>query len=224
MQPRTRIQEWHFQEVGAVGFFFLDPFSNQFNFKGEVVPGRPLIGEEQWEGLRNALAANIRVIIVCSPSPMLHDSPEQGEEHAEKFPYLRNHWMCRTAEFAQLLHLLFHWKHAQFPFREAVLISGGGKCGCTTDIQDKELGLNLPLVSTGPVAGLCEKWTSSDSGNIDERFSYMHCPLPGQYNFCTMDVDLSSRTMKPSVDIQLIGIPVGHELVLDHRRPVADPP
>lgn len=118
-------------------------------------------------------------------------------------------WSGRPRELVKLLTDIFDWKSQSYPYREALLLSGGTGVGFTSDIRDHRLGLSIAAVVAGPMVGEVEPFEPRlQSGKISERFSYTHRPIEGQWSFCVVDVDLSSWNQKPSVDLQLVGQPV----------------
>jgi len=107
--------------------------------------------------------------------------------------------------------MLFQWKHAKFPGREVVLLSGGAGFGTTGDVRDEVMGLSLPVVMIGPTLGrVCAPTGWQLRGEIDggDRFTYAHRKPLKHWNFCTVEVDLSGLLGKPAVSVSLVSVPI----------------
>lgn len=141
--------------------------------------------------------------------------PRSSKRFEEEEPEQTLSWRAHQAELHRFLKALFEWKQSQFPAREVVLITGGPGFATTGDIVDHRLGLSIPTVMTGPMLGrvsTAEKWTLNGS-IAGGRFSYVYGQPTEEWNFCTIDLDLTSP--KPSVEVQLTGVPIPTGTLLD---------
>lgn len=231
------LEEWHFHRYGQVGVFMMDIKGHQLRPDGRLMQEgpepRPLVSSQQWRALEASMADDsMRVMLLVSDVPFLLEpidatasaasaasaanaapSPVTSTRSSRNasIPARRSDpldWRSSPAELHRLLKLLFDWKHAAFPAREAVLISSGPGFGTTGDICDHRLGLSVPAVLTGPVLGrvtAAERWNLRGS-LAGGRFSYVYgAPAPDQWNFCALDLALAD---KPLVHLQLFGLPI----------------
>lgn len=216
----STVEEWHFHQFGPIGVFVLDTIGNQLKPDGQmrkrpgIKPGEentiPLLSSKQWNALMHALNEDsMRILVLVSPVPFSQDEYETNQELATSEPelgYLAYEWSARPMSLERLLEEIFDWKQAQYPHREAIFLSGGARVGATCDFRDHKLGLHIPCIVTGPTFDTVHAFESKIDGEIGTRFSYVSRPLKDQWNFVTLEIDLATRSGKPSVDLQLVGV------------------
>lgn len=219
------VEEWHFHKYGRIGIFMLDTKGNRFRADGRLAATDaqkneywPLISAQQWTALQDAMQEDsMQVLVLASDIPYFVEAPilTAGDttppKNGKKGSPMGNFfdWCSRPKELTALLKMVFEWKQDQYPAREVVLISGGHSFGTSGDVCDHQYGLNIPLVITGPALGPVRpppNW--SLSGNVGGRFSYVYRAPSEHCNFCTVDIDLEMNPQKPTVDVQLICVPV----------------
>jgi hypothetical protein len=158
-----------------------------------------------------------RVVVLASEEPFLlaeGDEPPQSTRMmsartVETSDLLT--WRSRPEELIYLLDLLFAWKSARYPAREAILISGG-VFGTSGDVWDNRLGLSIPIVVTGPVLGRVKplgRWRLN--GTLGGgRFSYSHRHPSERWNATVLDIYCGppGSGARPSVDIELVEVPI----------------
>lgn len=171
----------HFHTYGQIGIFFLDTTSNR-----EERQDNPLLGAEQWQELQDALDQDLKVFVLCSPLFLLDWTPQR--------------------ELAVLLQKLFEWKANLNPFREVLVLCGGTSVGLTSDVRDEKLEQSIPVIAASPLSGQISD-LEYEATTVAERFHFVQRHLHGQHCFCVVDINLETRSLRPAVDVQLVGMP-----------------
>jgi len=215
------IEEWHVHRYGSVTVFVFDTKGRRLSSagagKGKI---QSFISTAQQDALSSVMADEAtQVLILASDTPFLLES-EVPEGETPKSPASPNsggrssiffEWRSYPDELNEILEMVFEWKGAQYPAREAVLLAAGPGFGTTGDVVDRKLGISIPTVMTGPIYGrVCSparRWLMK-AELAGGRFSYAYRQPVEECNFCALDIDLGSGQNRPTVDVQLVRVPV----------------
>lgn len=174
-----------FHRYGQVGIFVLDSL-------------KPPLHKLIEETLQRE--QDLKVVIITNGHPMAYG---QGDHNSD--PGTGN--TQRTEDIASWLSILFKWKEAKQNAHEVLLLSGGTQIGMTTELRDSRTGLAIPEVIVSPTFGPVKAFQAPRAGDLGDSFAFVHHPLEGQHVFCTVDIDLQTRSGRPSVDVHLMGVP-----------------
>jgi len=176
----------HFHRVGQVGIFVLN-----------------CLDSSALKHLKDKLEVeeDLKVIIIASDrSTAYRYSVPHSSDETENLP--------QAEDVGKFLGMLFQWKESKPEAREALLLSGGTQIGMTSELRDSRSGLAIPEVIVSPTSGTVKAFEGPRAGDLSERFAFVHHPLEGQHVFCKVDVDLQTRSGRPSVDVHLMSVPI----------------
>jgi hypothetical protein len=175
-----------FYRVGQVGIFVLE------SLESSVL--KSMMGTLEIE-------EDLKVVIIACSHPTAYSHSAQNENDTGG---------SAQQDVAAFLNMLFQWKESKNKSdiaREALLLSGGTQIGMTSELRDSRSGLAIPEVIVSPTSGMIQAFKGPRAGDLGERFAFVHYPLEGQHVFCTVDIDLQTRSGRPSVDVHLMGVP-----------------
>mmetsp|Transcript_70553 Transcript_70553/g.178624 ORF Transcript_70553/g.178624 Transcript_70553/m.178624 type:complete len:640 (+) Transcript_70553:62-1981(+) len=202
---------YHFHAFGDVGFVFLDLRACKTFHKQPVDEAAPMLGNDQWRALEDALHAEgglltgCKAILVLSPEPVAYVTPKPTSVAGEHVvDDLLGQWSAprHLAEVPRLLKSLLAWR-AQDPARAVLLLGGDVHEGGWTDItqEDGEQHIRqlttsaiantmtksheaLAVVMTRDVAGLVDGW------KICAGWGFLHYNWTNRRNYAVLDVKM----------------------------------
>jgi len=202
----TTIEEWHMHRYGNICVLMLDTKGALLSKLGAT---STLISALQLQAVNEVLRDPFYKVLVlaCDIPFMLDMLPECSPAGMTQTPLS---WSACPSKLVSLLESLFEWKQKQYPEREVVLVSGGPGFGTTGDVCDHKLGLSIPVVIVGPTLGrVCAPtmWLLQNT-LAGGRFSYVYRAPLDRWNFCMVDIDLAASQRRPTVEVQMVDVPV----------------
>jgi hypothetical protein len=100
---------------------------------------------------------------------------EEEDPNPDYDPYaIQEHWAWHEDLLLEMLENLFEWK--ALGQREVMLLSGGARCGVTTEIKDRITASTITQLCAGPAFGPPEKMDAAPVGKIgaEHRFTFTH--------------------------------------------------
>lgn len=205
LEDLTEVEEWHFHRYGPCGVFLIDMRGNRIRPDGIQKEG-PILSERQKQAIQQAFAEiGLTCMLVCSEIPFVGDPPDVIRKKAEKLTFLKDHWPYQIAELTWLLDLCFSWKSA-VPGREVIMLGGDIHVSVDSMITDRSTGQTIRHITTSPITNHVCPFFPDLEGSLNDRYSYVHKPLPGMRTYCT--IDLSFVGSSTSANINLVGVPV----------------
>eukprot|EP00026_Physarum_polycephalum_P011534 Phypoly_transcript_11768.p1 GENE.Phypoly_transcript_11768~~Phypoly_transcript_11768.p1 ORF type:complete len:348 (+),score=46.99 Phypoly_transcript_11768:132-1175(+) len=178
--------EFHYHKWGHTGVFFHDMRGNRISTTGKQCPTNPFLNEKQWEAMRQMLAdPSLKNLFMCAEIPYIGNSPEEAKAGAlnAKTAFLQDHWAYSDLELVKVLEMLFVWKSQNADEREIVLVGGDIHAGVVSYVKDAQTGLTLTQITATPMTTRVSPFFPPVQGKINDRFSYLHEPLPGCRNY-----------------------------------------
>ncbi|KAH0486568.1 MAG: hypothetical protein KVP17_003430 [Porospora cf. gigantea B] len=201
------IDELQFHRYGPCGVLMLDMRGNRITSEG-VQKWDTIMSDRQWSAVRKAFeTTGLSLMIVGAEIPFVGDSPADIKKKAEKVDFLRDHWPYSEEELTQLLVLCFDWKNAA-PGREVVMLGGDIHVGVNSVIYDDLTGLEIKQITTSSITNHVCPFFPPLEGRVNERFHYVHSPVPDERNYCTIDADFDPETQEVTrCDVVLETVP-----------------
>ncbi|XP_024533319.1 uncharacterized protein LOC9651288 [Selaginella moellendorffii] len=129
-------KDHHFHVVGGLGLMFLDVRGCR-SFQRVKGDEFPYLGSPQWTDIDQALRPgdlfeDVRVLLVCSPAPLVFLEPNITDAAGKNVPRLadfRGHWSAdmHRKEQTRMIEALVNWKESGR--REVMVLGGDVHCG-----------------------------------------------------------------------------------------------
>ncbi|KAJ7535968.1 hypothetical protein O6H91_12G052000 [Diphasiastrum complanatum] len=154
-------KDYHFHVIGGLGLLFLDIRGSR-TFHRLNSDEKPYLGSSQWKDINcslehGGLFDNVRVLLVCSPAPLVFLEPMITNAAANNVPRLedfKGHWSAKMhiKEQVQMIECLWKWKRSS-PKREVLVLGGDVHCGGHSEIM-KQNEILFRQLTTSAIANM----------------------------------------------------------------------
>ncbi|KAJ7570564.1 hypothetical protein O6H91_01G126000 [Diphasiastrum complanatum] len=181
-------KDYHFHVVGGVGLLFLDIRGSR-TFHRKKLDEKPYLGSSQWNDITSSLKPNglfdkVRVLLVCSPAPLVFLEPTITNAAAKRVHQLedfKGHWSAsmHIKEQVEMINCLWTWKNSTTN-REVLVLGGDVHCGghseilCQNKILFRQLTTsaiaNMPL----PKSAYYFMRAAGRIGHLNAAYTFRH--------------------------------------------------
>jgi len=207
LEAQSDVEEWHFHVFGPCGIFMIDMRGNRIRPNGTQKEG-PILSARQRTSIEDAFkTSGLTCMIVCSEIPFVGDPHDVIVHKQKKLIFLKDHWPYQIEELTWLLDLCFGWK-AAVGGREVIMLGGDIHVSVESVITDRQTFQTIKHITTSPITNHVCAFYPEVEGSLNERYSYLHRPMPGMRTFCTIDLNFEESLLK--ADVTMVGVPTSH--------------